>query len=70
MADLSTKKDPLHLREEKPDYVQDQSGTGDPEGQPNIGTDPMAGPAEGRRKPTVHLDDEEVRRAEERGEGL
>jgi hypothetical protein len=70
MADLSTKKDPLHLREEKPDYVQDQSGTDDPEGQPDIGTDPMDLPVEGARKPTVHLDEEKVRRAEEKGEGL
>ncbi len=70
MADLSTKKDPLHLREEKPDYVQDKSGTDDPEDQPDIGTDPMEGPADSKHKPSVHLDDEKVRRAEEKGEGL
>ena len=30
----------------------------------------MEGPAEGKRKPTIHLDEEAVRRAEEKGEGL
>ena len=70
MADLSTKHDPLHLREEKPDYVQDTSGSSDPNDQPAIGTDPMEGPSEGPHKPHVQLDEEAVRRAEEKGEGM
>ena len=71
MADLSTKKNPLHLREEKPDYVEDLTGdAGDENVQPDVGTDPMEGPAEGRHKPTVHLDEEAVRRAEREGKGM
>ena len=70
MADLSSKKDPLHLREEKPDYVRDRSGGGDAEDQPDIGTDPMEEPAGGTRRGHVELDKEAVRRAEERGEGM
>ncbi|HLT46659.1 MAG TPA: hypothetical protein VK002_05470 [Rubricoccaceae bacterium] len=67
MADLSTKKDPLHLREEKPDYVEDLSGTDDPDRPSEVGTDPEAGPTEGRRKPAIHLDEEKVRAHERKG---
>jgi hypothetical protein len=70
MADLSTKKDPLHLKEEKPDYVQDTSGTDDADRTSGVGTDPGEGAAEGTRKPTVHLDEEAVRRAEREGKGF
>ena len=66
MADLSTKKDPLHLPEEKPDYVQDVSGTDDTDRPSEVATDPEEGPAEGRRKPTVHLDEDAVRRHDEK----
>ena len=74
MADLSTKKDPLDLPDEKPDYVQDTSGPErsglDADAQPADGTDPMEGAAEGVEKPTVHLDEEAVRRAEREGKGM
>jgi hypothetical protein len=70
MADLSTKKDPLHLKEEKPDYVQDTSGTDDPDRPSEVGSDPEQGPSEGPRKPVVHLDEQAVRKAEREGKGL
>ena len=78
MADLSTKKDPLHLRDERPDYVQDKVGLGN---QPNADDDLSevvpptvnAGPQDpgslGVEKPTVELDDELVRKAEDEGKG-
>ena len=78
MADLSTKKDPLHLRDERPDYVQDKAGLGN---QPNADDDLSeevaptvnAGPQDpgslGVDKPTVHLDEEAVRKAEAEGKG-
>ena len=78
MADLSTKKDPLHLRDERPDYVQDKVGLGN---QPNSDDDLSeevaptvnAGPQDpgslGVDKPTVTLDDELVRKAEDEGKG-
>lgn len=62
MADLASKKNPLDLRDEDPDYVKDVSGSEDPTNQPDIGTDPMSLPSEGTKKPVVHLDDEKVRR--------
>ncbi len=55
-------KDPKKLRHQKPDYVQDVSGTDDPDHQPQVGSDPMDPPVEGTRKPVVHLDEEKVRR--------
>ena len=74
MADLSTKKDPLDLSDETPDYVQDTSGPErpdlDPDVPPAVGSDPMEGASEGIQKPTVHLDDEAVRRAEREGKGF
>lgn len=71
MADLSTKKDPLNLKNERPDYVEDVTGDAGDEGvQPDVGNDPQEGSAEGIRKPTVHLDEEAVRRAEAEGKGF
>jgi hypothetical protein len=70
MADLSTKKDPLHLKEEKPDYVQDTSGTGGADRPSGVGTDLGEGGSEGVRKPTVHLDAEQVKQAEREGKGF
>lgn len=69
MADLSTKKDPLHLPDERPDYVEDKSGVRDPDEQPDAATDPMSLPTEGPHKPAVPLDEEKVRKAEREGKG-
>lgn len=74
MADLSTKENPLHLRDERPDYVQDSSGT-DGEDlsetvQPNIATDPQDTGSLGVTKPTVELDADAVRKAEAEGKGF
>ena len=77
MADLSTKDDPLHLRDERPDYAQDKSGIGN---QPNSDDDlseeqaPEMNRVEdvgslGVDKPTVTLDEEAVRKAEAEGKG-
>ncbi|OZC02246.1 hypothetical protein [Rubricoccus marinus] len=78
MSDLSTKKDPLHLRDERPDYVQDNSGLGNEvdgdddqseEVQPsmNLVQDPGSSEIE---KPTVHLDMDKVKKAESEGKGM
>ena len=52
------------LREEKPDYVADKdldkSGTGDPNIQPNVGTDPQSLPEEGKKKTIVAPDPNKV----------
>ena len=78
MADLSTKKDPLHLRDERPDYVHDTDGMGNKpdsdedvseEVQPSLNTDPQDAGSLGVKKPTVTLDDEAVRKAEAEGKG-
>ncbi len=76
MADLSTKKDPLHLRDEEPEYVRDESGTGNVHGEDLSETVPPstnAGPQDpgslGVQKPTVELDEEKVRQAEREGKG-
>ena len=77
MADLSTKDDPLHLRDERPDYAQDKSGMGN---QPNSDDDLSEEQAPemnrvkdvgslGVDKPTVTLDEEAVRKAEAEGKG-
>ena len=77
MADLSTKKDPLHLRDERPDYVEDTSGSGDVDGidhsedqQPTVGTDPQTTGDLDAEKPVVHLDEDAVRKAEAEGKGF
>lgn len=76
MADLSTKEDPLHLRKEEPDYVEDKSGAGNVDGENLSETVPSsvnAGPQDtgslGVDKPTVTLDEEKVREAERQGKG-
>jgi hypothetical protein len=74
MADLSTKKDPLHLQDEKPDYVEDTSGPAraglDRDAQPAVGSDPMEPSSSDVEKPVVHLDEEAVRKAEREGKGF
>ena len=77
MADLSTKKDPLHLRDERPDYVEDKSGETIDDGddlsetvQPAIDTDPQDTGSLGVEKPTVHVDMDKVDEAEEQGRGM
>lgn len=79
MADLSTKKDPLNLRHELPDYVEDRVGKGNQDGHDRSEesasavnsedpTDP--GVTEGTEKPVVSLDREAVARAEAEGKGF
>ncbi|HEX8386681.1 MAG TPA: hypothetical protein VF576_10880 [Rubricoccaceae bacterium] len=80
MADLSQKKDPLHLREELPDYVEDKVGKGNHNGGQDVSettlptissedpTDP--GVVDAVDKPTIHLDEEKVARAEREGKGF
>lgn len=77
MADLSTKSDPLHLREERPDYVEDRVGEGNDDGIDRSETVPPAvsGTVEdagslGVDKPTVTLDPEKVAQAEREGKGF
>jgi hypothetical protein len=72
MADLSSKKNPLHLRNERPPYVNDLSGaerenSDDP---PVVGSDPTDEPNADPSKPVVKLDPEAVRRAEDEGRGF
>ena len=78
MADLSTKKDPLHLRDERPDYVEDKVGMGNrPDSDddlsevaaPTVNAGPQDPGSLGVEKPTVTLDDELVRKAEDEGKG-
>ena len=78
MADLSNKKDPLHLRDERPDYVQDKSGSGNEadgdddyseSAQPTTGTDVQDPGSLGIDKPTVTLDHDLVDKAEREGKG-
>lgn len=79
MADLSTKKDPLHLREERPDYVQDRVGEDnidgkdyseeiEPQVNADVGTEDQG--SLGVDKPTVTLDPEKVAQAEREGKGF
>ena len=77
MADLSTKKDPLHLRDERPDYVRDRSGTGNVDGEdlsetvpPSTNAGPQDPGSSAVDKPTVTVDEEKARAAERRGEGF
>ena len=78
MADLSTKKDPLHLRDERPDYVEDKSGAGNvgdsdddlsEESPSHINAGPQDPGALGVDKPTVTVDEEKARQAEREGKG-
>ena len=78
MADLSEKKDPLHLREERPDYVEDRVGEGDHDGkdvsETTVGVvsseDTMdPGNIASVQKPVITLDPEKVAQAEREGKG-
>ncbi len=62
-------KDPEELEKEKPDYVEDTSGSGEIDHQPEIGTDPMSLPQEGTHKTIISPDPEKVREAERKGRG-
>jgi hypothetical protein len=62
-------KDPKELEKEKPDYVDDKSGSGEVDHQPQIGTDPMDAPQEGKHKTIIAPDPEKVREAERKGRG-
>ncbi len=78
MADLSTKNDPLHLRDERPDYVEDKVGLGNQpdsdddlseELPPTVNAGPQDTGSLGIEKPTVTLDEDAVRKAEAEGKG-
>ena len=78
MADLSTKDDPLHLRDERPDYVQDKVGMGNqPDSDddlsetvaPTVNAGPQDPGSLGIDKPHVTLDPEKVKKAEAEGKG-
>jgi len=71
MADLSTKKDPLHLRRERPPYVDDTSGPerDDVDAPPAVGTDP-SDVSSAADSPQVSPDPEAVEHAERGGKGL
>ena len=78
MADLSTKKDPLHLREERPDYVQDKVGEGnEPDGSddlseevaPQRNTIEDTGSLETDKPTAPPLDQDLVDKAEKEGKG-
>lgn len=68
MAD-QPEMDPEKLKKQKPDYVRDTSGSDDPDHQPQVGTDPMEGPQEGKHKTIVAPDPEKVREAERKKTG-
>lgn len=61
-------KDPKELEKEKPDYVEDVSGSGKVDHQPQIGTDPMEGAQEGKHKKVIAPDPAKVRDAEREGD--
>jgi hypothetical protein len=63
-SEVSNKRDPLNIPNEDPPYVKDVSGGGDPEAQPNVGTDPMSTTQEGTHKTVIAPDPQAVRRAE------
>ena len=78
MADLSTKEDPLHLRDERPDYVEDKVGMGNrPDSDddlsesvpPQVNAGPQDTGSLGVEKPHVTLDEDAVRKAEAEGKG-
>ncbi len=77
MADLSTKNDPLHLRKERPDYVEDKVGEDNVDGTdysetiaPQVNAGPQDVGSLGIKKPTVTLDPEKVAQAEREGKGF
>jgi hypothetical protein len=57
-------KDPKKLRDQKPDYVKDVSGTRDPDHQPQVGTDPMSLPQQGEERKVIAPDPEKVAKAD------
>lgn len=61
--------DPKKLQKQRPDYVRDTSGGGDPEVQPSIGTDPQSLPQEGKHKTIIAPDPEKVREHEKGSKG-
>lgn len=76
MADLSSKDNPLELRNERPDYVEDKAGLGNQpdsdddlseEVPPTINAGPQDPGALGVDKPHVSLDEDAVRDAEQKG---
>lgn len=76
MADSEMMDDPKDLRDQRPDYVEDKSGSGDVDGedlseaeQPTVGTDPMETGSTDVEKPHVELDEDAVRQAEREGKG-
>ena len=79
MADLSSKADPLDLRNERPAYVRDLSGKGNAEGHDASeeaasavnSEDPTdSGTVDAVEKPVVSLDPAAVARAEAEGKGF
>ncbi len=77
MADLSTKNDPLHLREERPDYVEDRVGEGNDDGvdrsetvEPAVSGTFQDQGSLGVEKPHVTLDPDKVAQAEREGKGF
>lgn len=79
MADLSSKDNPLDLRNERPDYVEDKVGLGNrpdsnqdlsEEQPPDVNRGPQDTGSLGVEKPTVHVDMEKVREAEQEGKGM
>ncbi len=79
MADLSTKSDPLHLRDERPDYVQDRVGKGNADGHDAsedaasaVNSEDPADPGtvDAVEKPIVAPDPDAVARAEAEGKGF
>ncbi len=79
MSDLSTKKDPLNLRNERPDYVEDKVGLGNrpdsdqdlsEEQPPDVNRGPQDPGSLGIHKPTVHVDMDKVKQAEAEGKGM
>ncbi len=79
MADLSTKSDPLNLRHERPDYVEDLVGKGNQDGEDVSeetrsavnSEDPVdSGVIDQVEKPVVSLDREKVAQAEAEGKGF
>lgn len=79
MADLSTKSDPLNLRNERPDYVQDRVGKGNQDGRDaseatasTVNSEDPADPGtvDAVEKPVVSLDPAAVAKAEAEGKGF
>ena len=79
MADLSNKSNPLDLRKERPDYVEDRVGKGNHDGEDVSETTPGVvssedpsdpGNIDSVQKPVVALDPDLVAKAEREGKGF